>query len=176
MDLLDKENVVFVGRKPPMNYVLAVITSFTGYNSDEVKLKARGRAITTAVDVAEITRNRFLKEISVGEIVIGTEEMPPRQGDFGVRNVSTMEITLTRTLSPKNEETEKIKKVKAVNPAHSLELTSIEGIGVKRAEKLRANNVTSVQDLANSDSGELSDKLKLSRARSNKTCFLTLVL
>jgi len=59
-----------------MDYVLGIITSFTGSNAKEVTLKARGQAITTAV---EITRRRFVKELSMGKITIGTEEMPPRR-------------------------------------------------------------------------------------------------
>ena len=89
-----ERNVIYIGRKPSMNYVLAVITSFTGTNAKEVILKARGQAITTAVNVAEITRRRFMKELDVGKIAIGTEELPSDEG--GTRNVSTIEITLTR--------------------------------------------------------------------------------
>jgi len=92
----EKSNVIYVGRKPVMSYVLAVITSFSGSNLEEVTLKARGQAITTAVDVAEITKRRFLKELKIGEISIGTEEMPPREGEGRPRMVSTMEITLSR--------------------------------------------------------------------------------
>ena len=76
-----------------MSYVLAVITSFTGSNAKEVTLKARGRAITTAVDVAEVTRRKFMKELKIGKITIGTEEIQQEEG--GTRNVSTIEITLT---------------------------------------------------------------------------------
>lgn len=86
-------NVVYIGGKPAMSYVLAVISSFTASDSKEVTLKARGRAISTAVDVAEITRRRFMKELSVGKITTGTEEMQRREG--GTRMVSTIEITLT---------------------------------------------------------------------------------
>ncbi len=77
-----------------MNYVLGIITSFTGSNTKEVTLKARGRSITTAVDAVEIARNRFMKELSVDKITIGTEEIPLEEG--GTRAVSTIEITLTR--------------------------------------------------------------------------------
>jgi len=87
---------VFVGRKPPMNYVLAIITSFSGSNAKEVTLKARGQAINAAVDAAEIVRQRFMKELSVSKISIGTEEMPPREGESKSRNISTIEITLTQ--------------------------------------------------------------------------------
>lgn len=88
--------VIYVGRKPPMNYVLGIITSFTGSNTKEVTLKARGQAINTAVDAAEIARRRFMKELDVKKIVIGTEEMPAREGESRSRNISTIEITLTR--------------------------------------------------------------------------------
>jgi len=88
--------VIFVGRKPPMSYVLAIITFFSGTDAKEVTLKARGQAINTAVDAAEITRHRFMKELSASKISIGTEEMPPREGESRNRNISTIEITLAR--------------------------------------------------------------------------------
>jgi len=97
MNSLSREpNIIYVGRKPPMNYVLGIITSFSGSNTKEVTLKARGQAITTAVDAAEITRRRFMKELNIGKITIGTEEMPPREGENRTRMVSTIEITLSR--------------------------------------------------------------------------------
>ena len=97
MSRLSREsNVIYVGRKPPMNYVLGIITSFSGSNTKEVTLKARGQSITTAIDAAEITRRRFMKNLSIGKITIGTEEMPPREGESRARMISTIEITLTR--------------------------------------------------------------------------------
>ena len=95
-------NVVFVGRNPPMSYVLAVLTRFSGSKMGDVILKARGNAITTAVDVAEITRRRFMKELSVSEIIIGTEELPRDGG--GTRAVSIIEITLNRALPNEKDE------------------------------------------------------------------------
>jgi DNA-binding protein len=92
--LSGESNVVYIGRKPVMSYVMAVITSFTGSNAKEVTLKARGQSITTAVDAAEITRRKFMKELNVGKITIGTEELQQEEG--GTRNVSTIEITLRR--------------------------------------------------------------------------------
>ena len=93
--MTEKSAIVFVGSKTPMDYVLAVMTRISAGNAKEVVLKARGQAITTAVDVAEITRNRFLKDLKVSRIAIGTEEMPAREGENRARMVSTMEITLT---------------------------------------------------------------------------------
>jgi DNA-binding protein len=94
--MAEKSGIVFIGSKPPMDYVLAVITRLSASDAKEVILKARGQAITTAVDVAEITRSRFLKDLKISGIAIGTEEMPPREGENRARMVSTMEITLTK--------------------------------------------------------------------------------
>ena len=91
-----ESGIVFIGNKPPMSYVMAVITSLSASNAKEITLKARGRAITTAVDTAEITRRRFIKDLKVSKISIGTEEMPPREGENMARMVSTIEITLTK--------------------------------------------------------------------------------
>ena len=92
----EKSGIVFVGSKTPMDYVLAVITRLSADDAKEVTLKARGRAIATAVDVAEIIRRRFLKDLKIGKIAIGTEEMPAREGENRSRMVSTLEITLAK--------------------------------------------------------------------------------
>jgi DNA-binding protein len=94
--MAEKSGIIFIGNKPPMSYVLAIITSLSASNAKEITLKARGRAITTAVDATEITRNRFIKDLKIGKITIGTEEMPAREGENRARMVSTMEITLTK--------------------------------------------------------------------------------
>ncbi|MGQ9552438.1 MAG: DNA-binding protein Alba [Candidatus Bathycorpusculaceae bacterium] len=94
--MVKEPGIVFIGSKPPMDYVLAIITALSASNAKEITLKARGQAITTAVDAAEITRNRFLKDLKVSKIAIGTEAMPPREGENRARMVSTIEITLTR--------------------------------------------------------------------------------
>ena len=91
-----KPDVVFIGNKPPMSYVMAVMTALSSGAITEITLKARGRAITTAVDVAEITSNRFIKDLTVKSIGIGTEEMPPREGDNRARSVSIIEIKLAK--------------------------------------------------------------------------------
>jgi DNA-binding protein len=87
---------IFVGRKPPMAYVMAIITGLATSNAKEITLKARGQAIATAVDVAEITRRRFLKDLKISNVAIGTEEVPPREGESRSRMVSTMEIKLVK--------------------------------------------------------------------------------
>jgi DNA-binding protein len=87
-----ENSVIFIGAKPVMNYVLAVLTQFNKEVSD-VTLKARGRSISRAVDTAEIARNRFMPNLKVKNITIGTESIQGEQGDNV--NVSSMEITLT---------------------------------------------------------------------------------
>ena len=94
--MAEKSGIIFVGNKMPMDYVLAIITGLSASNTKEITLKARGRSITTAVDAAEITRNRFLKDLKVKKIAIGTEEMPAREGENRSRMVSTIEIMLTK--------------------------------------------------------------------------------
>jgi DNA-binding protein len=91
------ENVIYVGHKPPMSYVLAVVTQFNASGSDEVIIKARGRSISTAVDTAEIVRNRFIKDAKLKEIKISTESVTNEEGRTS--NVSSIEICLTKKKS-----------------------------------------------------------------------------
>ena len=88
------ENVIYVGNKPPTSYVLAVVTQFNTSGSDEVVIKARGRAISRAVDTAEIVRNRFVSDASIKDIKIGTESITNEE-EGRTSNVSSIEITLT---------------------------------------------------------------------------------
>ncbi len=87
------DDVIFVGQKPPMSYVLAVVTQFNGNGSKDVVLKARGRSISTAVDTAEIVRNRFVQDAKIKEITIGTEIVTNEEGRE--KNISSIEISLT---------------------------------------------------------------------------------
>ncbi|MCJ2512153.1 MAG: DNA-binding protein Alba [Thermoplasmata archaeon] len=87
------ENIVYIGRKPTMNYVLAVVMQFNS-GSDDVIIKARGRSISTAVDVAEIVRNKFVQEAKIKDIQISTEQLT---GDEGrTSNVSSIEIFMSK--------------------------------------------------------------------------------
>ena len=88
-----KEGVVFIGNKPPMNYVLAVVTQFHG-GSKSVHVKARGRAISRAVDVAEIVKNRFIEDVKVAKIDISTETIKGENSED--INVSAIDIELAK--------------------------------------------------------------------------------
>ncbi len=87
------ESVVFVGSKPLMSYITACVTQLNR-NPEELVIKARGRAISRAVDVAEVLRNRFMTDLVVSGIEISTEQVKTAEGN--VANVSAMEITLIR--------------------------------------------------------------------------------
>ncbi|MGB9635451.1 MAG: DNA-binding protein Alba [Candidatus Micrarchaeia archaeon] len=87
------ENVVFVGKKNIMSYVLAVVTQFNS-GVKEVVVKARGKVISRAVDVAEIVRNRFVNDAKVKDVKIMTEELTSEDGSKS--KVSAIEITLAR--------------------------------------------------------------------------------
>ncbi len=91
---MPEENTVYIGKKETMNYVMAVVTQFNN-GSDEVLIKARGRAISKAVDVAEITKNRFVPDSEIEEIITDTEEIPIDDGDK-TTNVSSMELKMVR--------------------------------------------------------------------------------
>ena len=85
-------NTVFIGKKPVMNYVLACLTLFQN-GSNDVRIKARGRSISTAVDTAEIVRKRFATDVKVNGIKIDTEQL--KDAETGaMSNVSSIEITL----------------------------------------------------------------------------------
>ncbi len=87
-----EENTIFVGKKPTMNYVLAIVTQFNN-NVEQITIKARGKAISKAVDIAEITRHKFLHEVKYDSINLDTEVLHGERGDS---NVSSIEITLKR--------------------------------------------------------------------------------
>ncbi len=86
-----EENTVYIGKKPTMNYVLAVVSQVNAGHND-VCIKARGRAISRAVDVAEIVRNRFVQGLGYRDVKIATESLPGQDG--GSANVSSIEIYL----------------------------------------------------------------------------------
>ncbi|MDI6904117.1 MAG: DNA-binding protein Alba [Candidatus Bathyarchaeia archaeon] len=85
--------MVLIGRKPVMNYVVACLTSFNS-GAKKVVVKARGRAISRAVDTIELLRRAFVKDLQLQGISIGTEEVT--RGEGQKTNVSTIEIIVTK--------------------------------------------------------------------------------
>ncbi|MEM4713131.1 MAG: DNA-binding protein Alba [Candidatus Bathyarchaeia archaeon] len=87
------ENTVLIGRKPIMNYVVACLTFFNS-GAQKIVVKARGRAISRAVDTVELLRRAFMKDLQLKDIKIGTEEVT--RGEGQKTNVSTIEITVAK--------------------------------------------------------------------------------
>jgi archaea-specific DNA-binding protein len=92
---MTESNSVLIGKKPVMNYVLACITLFHG-GAKEVSVKARGKAISRAIDVVEIVRRKFLPDIKVKKVGIGTDQLRPQDESENLTNVSTIEIIIAR--------------------------------------------------------------------------------
>lgn len=89
---LSETAVVFIGKKPVMSYVLACMTGLQS-GGKQVTVKARGRAISRAVDTVQILRRRFFKDLQIGEIKTNTEQLT---GENNITvNVSTIEITIS---------------------------------------------------------------------------------
>lgn len=92
MDDRGDSNIIYVGKKGLMSYVLAVVTQFNN-GANEVVVKARGRAISRAVDVAEVVKQRFVNDAHISDIRTSAEEI---EGDEGPIKVSAIEITLAK--------------------------------------------------------------------------------
>ncbi len=92
---MPQENTILVGKKPPMNYVLACLTAFHE-GADEVLIKARGMSISKAVDVAEIVRNKFMPQASIKEVGIVTLDVQLKEG-MGTKSASSIMIRISKT-------------------------------------------------------------------------------
>ncbi len=92
----DKDNIIFIGIKPFMNYVTAVVMQFKNKGQNEVVVSARGKFISKAVDVVEVARRTFLKEenIQVKDIKISSEAFENKEGKR--IHVSAIEIALIK--------------------------------------------------------------------------------
>lgn len=92
----EKDNVIYVGIKPFMNYVTGVVMQFQKKGQKSVIISARGKFISKAVDVEEVARRTFLKEenIVVKEINLSSEQFENKEGKRIY--VSSAEIILTR--------------------------------------------------------------------------------
>lgn len=87
-----RNDAVIVGRKSTMNYVVACITLFNS-GIDDIKIKARGRSISRAIETVEMLKRGFIKELKIKNITIGSQEYE-KQGK--IRNISTIEMTLAK--------------------------------------------------------------------------------
>ncbi len=91
---MTEDNSIYIGKKPAMNYVLAVITQFNKGTGNEAVIKARGKSISRAVDVAEIVRKKFITDVIITDIKIDTDKITIE--DNSTMNVSSIEIYLRK--------------------------------------------------------------------------------
>ncbi len=89
----EDDNTVYVGSKPAMSYVLAVVTQFSE-GQETVHVKARGKAISRAVDVAEMVKRKFVEDSEVEDIVIDTDQIETDEGEE--LDVSSIQIDITK--------------------------------------------------------------------------------
>jgi len=90
------DNTVLVGKKPVMNYVTACITFFNNGNEKPVIIKARGHAISKAIDTVELLRRGFVKNLEISDISINTEELL-RAETNQKSNISTIKIIIKKS-------------------------------------------------------------------------------
>jgi len=136
-----------------MSYVMAVLTSLNRGEADYVVLKARGRAITTAVDVAEITRNRYMTNLSKPVIQIDTEKIVDAEQQ--TRNVSCISITLSREGKPVKTET-----------ATAEDPSTIRGVGAVMAQKLKDGGYDSVEKIKAAKAAEIAQATGISEKQA----------
>jgi DNA-binding protein len=90
---IEGDSIVFIGKKPFMNYVTGVVMQFNS-GMKEVTIKARGQYISRAVDVAEVVRNRFVQDVKLKDIKISSEEF---EGEEGRKiRISAIEVVLSK--------------------------------------------------------------------------------
>ena len=93
-----ENNIVYIGKKPTMAYVMAMTTQAAAGHL-EIFIKARGRAISKAVDVLEVSKNMYLKDYKVESIETATEQRTSKDERTGAdvsTNVSTISIKLVK--------------------------------------------------------------------------------
>ncbi len=88
-----ENDAVFIGKKPVMSYVLAVLTHVNS-GHDSIVLKARGSMISKAVDISQLIKRKFSKDLKIDRVDIGTEELTSDDGKK--RNVSFIAIEMKR--------------------------------------------------------------------------------
>lgn len=89
----EDDNTVYIGSKPAMSYVLAVVTQFSE-GQETVHIKARGKAISRAVDVAEMVKRKFIEDSEVEDIIIDTDQIETDEGEE--LDVSSIQIDVTK--------------------------------------------------------------------------------
>ena len=87
-------NIILIGNNPRMDYVLAIMTLLHSDRTKQIIIKSKGRKVSKAVDVAEIIKRRYEKNLKIKDISIGTDKILSQEGK--PKFISTMEIVLTK--------------------------------------------------------------------------------
>ena len=92
-----KTGIIFIGHDDPFLYFPDMMSYLSREEIENIHLKARGKSISNAVNVAEQFKNRFNKEIktNVDNVEIGTEEVP-RKDKKGKIKMSFIDITMSK--------------------------------------------------------------------------------
>jgi len=157
---MSRDNIVYIGRKPTMIYVMAVLATFN--NQETVEIKARGRSISTAVDVAEIARNRYIDNLAKPKITIETEKI--MDGDTA-RNVSCITIGLSKEGAGAKVP---VKKAAAPKVEPKKPVSEIKGVGKATEEKLLSRGYDTVAKVAGEEPAVLAEKTNLSEKQAVK--------
>ncbi len=161
---MSRDNIVYIGRKPAMTYVMAVLATFN--KQDIVEIKARGRSISTAVDVAEIARNRYINNLAKPKITIDTERLADGDAE---RNVSCITIKLSKEAAGAKEPAKKAAEPKAAPKAEPKKpVSEIKGVGEATEEKLLSGGYDTVAKVAGADAAVLAEKTTLSDKQAAK--------
>ena len=91
MDEKPKRDLVIMGIKPVMNYVVACLTLFNDGN-ETVRIRARGKHINKAVDTVQLLKRVFLRDLIIRKTKIGTDLLIRDDGNEA--KVSTIEIII----------------------------------------------------------------------------------
>ena len=92
-----KTGIIFIGHDDPFLYFPDMMSYLSREEIDKIKLKARGKSISNAVNVAEQFKNRFSNEIpsKIDNVEIGTEEVP-RKDKKGKIKMSFIMIEMSK--------------------------------------------------------------------------------
>ncbi len=157
---MSRDNIVYIGRKPAMIYVMAVLATFN--NQETVEIKARGRSISTAVDVAEIARNRYIDNLAKPKITIETERITDGDAE---RNVSCITIELSKEGTGAKAPA---KKAAAPKAEPEKPVSEIKGVGKVMEEKLLSGGYDTVAKVAGEEPAVLAEKTTLSEKQAAK--------
>jgi len=91
---MTESEIIYIGQKPIMNYVLAVVKRL-GNGTSNVTIQARGKSISKAVDVALITMDRAADQVKLDGIDIQTEVLTSPEGN--PLNVSSIKISISKS-------------------------------------------------------------------------------